>query len=101
MSEEKSAYVVPADADAAAKEKVRHGLLAAAVVAVSTRRRTESMIVGLLLLAKLAWEQWAGPLGGSEALAGGDVVVNAHLYGAVGGAVTAAILSVLPAARRL
>ncbi len=29
MSEEKSAYVVPAEAEAAAKEKVRHGLLAA------------------------------------------------------------------------
>jgi len=39
----------------------------------------------LLLGLKLAWEQLAGPLPGSEALSGGPVVVDAHLYGTSAG----------------
>jgi rhomboid family GlyGly-CTERM serine protease len=39
----------------------------------------------LLVLFKLAWEQWQGPLPGSESLARGRVIVEAHLYGAISG----------------
>ncbi|MDH5801897.1 MAG: rhombosortase, partial [Gammaproteobacteria bacterium] len=40
---------------------------------------------GLLLAvcAKLAYEQFSGPLPGSEASAGGKVIVDSHLYGAI------------------
>jgi len=37
------------------------------------------------LSAKLAWEQLYGSLPGSEELAGGNVVVDAHFYGAISG----------------
>ena len=55
---------------------------------------------GLLagLAGKLVWEQLAGPLPLSESATGGPVVVNAHLYGAVGGA---GALIISTAARRL
>ena len=46
-------------------------------------------IVLLILDCRQSWlyEQLAGPLPGSEATSGGNVVVNAHLYGAIGGAI--------------
>ena len=71
---------------------VLHGLLAAGVVAGLGARRPDAMVLGAVLLIKLAYEQFAGPLPGSEAAAGDRVVVDAHLYGAVGGALTAAVL---------
>jgi len=40
-----------------------------------------------LLCAKLFWEYTSGPLPGSEALTGGRIVVEAHLYGAIAGIV--------------
>jgi len=40
-----------------------------------------------LLCAKLIWEYTSGPLPGSEALTGGRIVVEAHLYGAIAGIV--------------
>ncbi len=41
----------------------------------------------LLVVGKLAWEQSAGSLPGSADLAGGPVIVDAHLYGALVGMV--------------
>jgi rhomboid family GlyGly-CTERM serine protease len=66
-----------------------HGLFAAGLVARLRRAPLESLVLGILLAAKLLFEQFAGPLPGSEASAGGAVVVNAHLYGAAGGIVAA------------
>lgn len=66
---------------------VLHGLFVTGAVA-SWRRGLR--LEGLLLLAlavKLVWEQITGPLPGSESAAGGPVVVDAHLYGAIGGLV--------------
>lgn len=45
-----------------------------------------------LVAAKLLWEQLAGALPGSEATAGGRVVVDAHLYGAIAGLLAAPAL---------
>jgi rhomboid family GlyGly-CTERM serine protease len=66
-----------------------HGMLVAGIVAGAMRGSTEAAILGFLLLAKLAWEQLLGPMPGSAGIAGGDVVVNAHLYGAVAGGMAA------------
>lgn len=60
-----------------------HGLLAAGIVAGWQRAPGESLLLAGLLFAKLSWEQVAGPLPGSVAAAGGPVVVDAHLYGAL------------------
>jgi rhomboid family GlyGly-CTERM serine protease len=63
-----------------------HGLLAAGIVARFPRLDTETTILLLLMAAKIGWEQWQGPVPGSETTSGGPVVVDAHLYGALGGA---------------
>ena len=60
---------------------VLHGVLAGGVLA-GVR---EAFVLAAIIAGKLAWEQWAGPLPGSEAASGGPVIVDAHLYGAVGG----------------
>jgi len=58
------------------------------VGAVRLMRRRDSVgwLLGLFLVGKLIYEQWQGPLPLSETLTGGDVVVDAHLYGALVGA---------------
>lgn len=62
-----------------------HGLLAAGIAIGLMRRSRESQVLALLVAAKLAWEQVLGPLPGSEASSGGAVIVDAHLYGSLGG----------------
>ncbi len=73
---------------------VLHGVFAAGVLAQWRVSRLESGLLGAGLVAKLIWEILAGPLPGSASAAGGAVVVEAHLYGAVSGAVVAAIFEV-------
>ncbi len=63
-----------------------HGLLGAGIVARFPKFDTETTILLLLMAAKIGWEQWQGPVPGSEMTSGGPVVVDAHLYGALGGA---------------
>lgn len=43
----------------------------------------------VIVLGKLAWEQVHGSLPGTTEMAGGNVIVAAHLYGAIGGAFAA------------
>jgi rhomboid family GlyGly-CTERM serine protease len=64
---------------------VLHGLLVAGALASIGHYRDAPLLLGLVVL-KLAWEQWMGPMPGSEAASGGPVVVSAHLYGALSGA---------------
>lgn len=73
---------------------VLHGMLAAGLVAGARQAPVEAAVVGGLLVVKLAWEQLFGAIPGSEASAGGAVVVNAHLYGAAAGAAAALALAV-------
>ncbi len=54
-------------------------------------RRLESLLLLLILAAKLAWEFMAGPTPGSAEAAGGPVVVAAHLYGALAGVLVVAV----------
>lgn len=69
-----------------------HGLLAAGLLVGVARRDRESLVLSLFVLAKLCWEQIEGPLPGSEGTAGGSVIVDAHLYGALGGILAALLL---------
>lgn len=71
---------------------VLHGLLAAGVVAGLRSGRIEVWVLAVALVAKLAYEQFVGPLPGSEEASGGSVIVASHAWGALAGAVTAAIL---------
>lgn len=64
---------------------VSHGLLAAAALALWRERRVLACVMLAGLMAKLVWEQIAGAVPGSAATAGGTVIVDAHLYGAIAG----------------
>lgn len=72
---------------------VLHGALAAGAIAWW---RSESTLLAaalsIILIGKLLWEQWYGALPLSGDL---PVVVDAHLYGAIGGAIAGGILCAL------
>jgi rhomboid family GlyGly-CTERM serine protease len=66
-----------------------HGVMAAGTLAHLRRRERDRWLLAAFLVAKLAWEHWVGalPLSGQHA-----VVVDAHLYGVLGGLAAAAFL---------
>jgi membrane associated rhomboid family serine protease len=66
-----------------------HGLLVAGIVTRLSKIDAETAILLLLLVGKITWEQFSGPVPGSESTSGGPVIVDAHLYGALGGALGA------------
>lgn len=69
---------------------VLHGALAAGAIAWWRHEsRALALLLSAILLGKLAWEQWHGALPLSGDL---TVVVDAHLYGAVGGALAGLML---------
>jgi rhomboid family GlyGly-CTERM serine protease len=67
-----------------------HGIMAAGTLAHLRRRDIDGWILAVFLVAKLAYEQSAGALPFSANPAG--VVVDAHLFGTLGGAGIAACL---------
>ena len=69
-----------------------HGLIIAGCLADLRFYPKSAALLLVLVTGKLIWEQVAGALPGSESVAGGSVIVNAHLYGAIGGALAGAIL---------
>ena len=68
-----------------------HGLLAAGIVKGFQFLPREAVLGGMVVLSKIVYEQMLGPFPGSEQSAGGDVVVDAHLYGALAGLGIAAV----------
>ena len=74
-----------------------HGLFVAGAIGLLLKpdsagargRSGEGGVLLVLLVGKLFWEQMAGPLPGSEAATEGAVIVEAHLYGALGGLLAA------------
>jgi len=66
---------------------VLHGLFLIGARYETCRYKLSGMVLWVLIVAKLMWEQLYGAMPGSEEMTGGRVAVNAHLYGAVGGVV--------------
>ncbi len=64
---------------------VLHALLVAGLIVSASAERKDAVIVVIIVGAKIAWEQFSGPLPGSVESSGGAVIVDAHLYGAVAG----------------
>ena len=62
---------------------VLHGVMAAGILAELRRGEWAGLVLGVLLLAKLAYEHWSGALPFAGAAV--PVVVDAHLYGVLGG----------------
>jgi rhomboid family GlyGly-CTERM serine protease len=73
---------------------VLHGLFAAGLVTALYAGNRGDWWLLALFVAKITWEQLVGTMPGSAEIAGGTVIVNAHLYGAVGGALTALLIIV-------
>ena len=71
-----------------------HGMLAAGIVLRIGSLDGETLVLLVLLVAKIAWEQWSGPMPGSASTSGGAVIVDAHLYGAAGGAFAVFVLRI-------
>jgi rhomboid family GlyGly-CTERM serine protease len=71
-----------------------HGVMAAGTLAHLRRRDLDGWILVAFIVVKLSFEQGAGalPFAGS----GASVVVDAHLYGVLGGTATAAFLKSRP-----
>jgi len=71
---------------------VLHGMVvAAAVELLATSPRTGFVILAAVA-AKLAWEALRGPLPFTVGLSGGDVIEEAHLWGAIGGGLAAVVI---------
>jgi rhomboid family GlyGly-CTERM serine protease len=66
-----------------------HGVMAAGTLAHLRRRDLDGWILAVFIIAKLSYEQFAGsmPFAGSA-----NTVVDAHLYGAIGGLALASAL---------
>jgi rhomboid family GlyGly-CTERM serine protease len=69
-----------------------HGILVTGALALAVARIRFGLILLALVVAKIGWELWRGPLPFSELTSGGPVVTEAHLYGALGGALAFAAL---------
>lgn len=65
---------------------VLHGLFIAGVIASLRNGHRREWLLIFVMVGKIISEQFIGPSPGSEELAGGPVIVDAHLYGAVSGA---------------
>ncbi len=68
---------------------VLHGLFVAGAIGGIRRGDRREAILLVAIIGKLVWEQAYGSLPGSAEMAGGPVLVDSHLYGAIGGAVSA------------
>jgi rhomboid family GlyGly-CTERM serine protease len=72
---------------------VLHGVMAAGTLAHLRRREPDAWILVVFLIGKLAYEQLIGVMPYSMKSAGGPVVVDAHLYGAIGALIVAVPLA--------
>jgi rhomboid family GlyGly-CTERM serine protease len=79
---------------------VLHGVMIAGSLKLLAARAPIGLLLLLVTLGKIAWEQWGGPVPYSELTSGGPVVVEAHLFGAVGGAAGLALLMLVRRALR-
>ena len=68
---------------------ILHGLILAGALGGLKRYPKTHMMLLVVTIAKLAWEQRYGPVPGSESNVGGKVAVDSHLYGGVVGLVAA------------
>lgn len=70
-----------------------HGILAAGAADGLRTGQLDYRLIAAFLVIKLTYEQFIGPLPGSEGTTGGNVVVAAHLYGAISGAMIGLFVS--------
>ncbi len=76
-----------------------HGLILAGILLDMHTHRTSAVVLLLLVAGKLLWEQLAGATPGSERLIDGRVVVDSHLYGAIGGVIAVVLWRIVGLAK--
>ncbi|HEY0721183.1 MAG TPA: rhombosortase [Gammaproteobacteria bacterium] len=64
---------------------VLHGMLVIGALATLSSERYRALLLLTVVAAKLTMEQLSGASSATAELVGGAVIVNAHLYGALGG----------------
>lgn len=72
-----------------------HGMLLAGGLQLALRGEREAQLLLLILMGKIGWELWQGPLPGSREASGGEVVVQAHALGAASGLLYVGLLRLL------
>jgi rhomboid family GlyGly-CTERM serine protease len=73
-----------------------HGYFTAGCMAEIRLRMREGWWLLALVSIKLGWEQWQGAMPGTASLAGGEVIVDAHLFGAIAGLAAIALKPAAP-----
>ena len=71
-----------------------HGMLAAGIAGIWRSRRAEALVIAAIVVLKLGYEILIGPVPGSGDMAGGDVITEAHLFGAIGGIIAGTLFSI-------
>jgi len=64
---------------------VLHGLMFTGCLLLWQTQKRMAAMIAIVVIAKIAHEQWAGAESGTEQLISGNIVVDAHLYGALAG----------------
>ena len=72
---------------------ILHGFLILVAYRLITHREFEGWFLLLFAVTKIGWEQWQGAPPELEQLIGGNVIIDAHLYGAVAGILISLLLS--------
>ena len=72
-----------------------HGLFVAGGIRLLSKELGFAVVLLGVLAGKLAYEQFFGSLPGTSEMSGGPVVVNSHLYGAIGGEVSGILISLI------
>ena len=62
-----------------------YGLLLGGAIAEFRNHKPIACLIASYTIGKIVWEQIYGAVESSEAITGGSVIVNAHLYGMVAG----------------
>lgn len=62
-----------------------YGLLLGGAIAEFKNQKLTACLIGGYTIGKVIWEQIYGAAVSSESITGGDVIVNAHLYGMIAG----------------
>ena len=72
-----------------------HGLFVAGGIRLLSKEFGFALTLLMVFAGKLAYEQYFGSLPGTTEMSGGPVVVNSHLYGAIGGVVSAVLIGLV------
>ena len=77
-----------------------YGLLLGGAIAEFRNHKLMACLIAAYTIGKVGWEQLYGAVESSEAITGGTVIVNAHLYGMVAGGMTVLVIRAIEFGKR-